>query len=540
MATAPSPEIDPRSGYCVATKTFHSLRPGVTLPCESLPLSVASFAISLLPFPLPTNAAFIDSDSGSSLTYPEFLSQGRALASSLLSHLRLSPGDAVVILSPARLEIPVLYFALLSIGAVPCPSNPLSTRSELSRQVHLIRPKIAFAISAAAANLPDSLLTVFIDSPRFQSLLHSPNSPLPPLPVVRQSDTAAILYSSGTTGRVKGVVLTHRNFIALLAVLHSRMLERETPVVGLFTIPLFHVFGFFMLLRTAALGQTAVLMERFDFSAMLRAVEKYRVNYMPVSPPLLVAMLKSDEASQSDLSSLESLACGGAPLGREVSERFRARFPAIQIFQGYGLTESAGGVTSPEETDVLGSVGRISSNSEARIVNLDSGEALPPGHRGELWLRGPTVMKGYIGDDEATSSMLNLEGWLKTGDLCYFNEDGFLFIVGRLKELIKYKAYQVPPAELEHILHSHPEIADAAVIPYPDEEAGEIPMAFIVRRPGSTLSSVAVMDFVVKQVAPYKKIRRVEFTDAIPKSAAGKILRGELVQRAGSSPKSKL
>ncbi|KAH0461934.1 hypothetical protein IEQ34_009509 [Dendrobium chrysotoxum] len=354
----------PRSGYCIATKTFHSLRPGVTLPCESLPLSFEP-----LPHPFsPTS--------------------------------RLSPGDAAVILSPARLQIPVLYFALLSIGAVPCPSNPLSTRSELSRQVHLIRPKIAFAISAAAPNLPDSLLTVFIDSSRFQSLLHSPNSPLPPLPEVRQSDTSAILYSSGTTGRVKGVVLSHRNFIALLAVLHSRTLERETPAVGLFTIPLFHVFGFFMLLRTAASGQTAVLMERFDFSAMIRAVEKYRVNYMPVSPPLLVAMLKSDEACRSDLSSLESLACGGAPLA--------ARFWNVSaltslhpnnpdgswnnviffLLKGYGLTESTGGVTSPEETDVLGSVGRISPNIEARIVNPDSGRRC---------LQAIGVSSGFVG-----------------------------------------------------------------------------------------------------------------------------------------------
>lgn len=540
MATAPSPEIDARSGYCIATKTFHSLYPDVNLPCQSIPLSVASFALSLLPTPLPTNPAFIDSESSRSLTYPEFLSQVRTLAASLLSRLNLSPGDAVVILSPARLEIPVLYFSLLSIGAVPCPSNPFSTPSELSHQIHLVRPKIAFAISAAAPNLPDSLLTILIDSSSFQSLFQSPDSPLPPVPLVRQSDTSAILYSSGTTGRVKGVVLTHRNFIALLAILHSKKLERESPAVGLFIIPVFHVFGFFMLLRTAALGQTAVLMERFDFAAMLQAVEKYRVNYIPVSPPLVVTILKSDEAGRRDLSSLETLACGGAPLGREVSERFRARFPAIQIIQGYGLTESTGTVTTPEETDVLGSVGRISVTLEARIVDLDSGGALPPGHRGELWLRGPTIMKGYIGDDEATSSILNPEGWLKTGDLCYFNEDGFLFIVGRLKELIKYKAYQVPPAELEHILHSHPEIADAAVIPYPDEEAGELPMAFIVRRPGSTISSAAVMDFVAKQVAPYKKIRRVEFVDSIPKSTAGKILRRELILRAVSNPKSKL
>lgn len=177
---------------------------------------------------------------------------------------------------------------------------------------------------------------------------------------------------------------------------------------------------------------------------------------------------------------------------------------------------------------------------EAKIVDPDTGEALRPGQKGELWLRGPSIMQGYVGDDEATASTLDSEGWLKTGDLCYFDHDGFLFVVDRLKELIKYKAYQVPPAELEQLLQSHQEIADAAVIPYPDEEAGQIPMAYVVRKAGSTLTEAQVMDFIAKQVAPYKKIRRVVFTNSIPKSAAGKILRRELINHALSSSKSRL
>ncbi|KAF5179198.1 4-coumarate--CoA ligase-like, partial [Thalictrum thalictroides] len=210
---------------------------------------------------------------------------------------------------------------------------------------------------------------------------------------------------------------------------------------------------------------------------------------------------------------------------------------------GYGMTETTGSVTrmlGPEETKRHGTVGRLSENMEAKIVDPITGEALPPGQRGELWLRGPIVMKGYVGDDEATAATLDSEGWLKTGDLCYFDTDGFLYIVDRLKELIKYKAYQVPPAELEHLLQSHPEIADVAVVPYPDEEAGQIPMAFVVRKPGSNLTGIEVMEFVAKQVAPYKKIRRVAFVNSIPKSAAGKILRRELIDSIQSRPSSKL
>ncbi|GFP82440.1 4-coumarate--coa ligase-like 9 [Phtheirospermum japonicum] len=236
-------------------------------------------------------------------------------------------------------------------------------------------------------------------------------------------------------------------------------------------------------------------MEKFDFAKMLEAVERYRVTYIPVTPPLVVALAKT-------------LGCGGAPLGKEVAERFREKFPTWRfssnrvIFQGYGMTETAGGVTrtvGPEEAKRYGSAGRLSENVEAKIVDPSSGEALPPGQRGELWVRGPMIMKGYAGDEVATSVTLDSEGWLKTGDLCYFDQDGFIYIVERLKELIKYKAYQVPPAELEQILQSIPEVADAAVIPYPDEEAGEIPMAYIVRKPGSTITATQIMDFVAKQ-----------------------------------------
>lgn len=355
-----------------------------------------------------------------------------------------------------------------------------------------------------------------------------------------QSNTAAILYSSGTTGRVKGVELAQRNLIALIAGFYHVRNEKktETRPISLFTLPLFHVFGFFMLLRAVSMAETLVLMPRFDFEKMLAAVEKYRVMYMPVSPPLVVAMAKSELTEKYDLSSLETLGCGGAPLGKEVAERFKARFPNVEIVQGYGMTETAGAAArtlGPDESERYGSVGRLSELFEAKIVDPSTGEALPPGRQGELWLRGPMIMKGYVGDKEATAETFSPDGWLKTGDLCYFDSDGLLYIVDRLKELIKYKAYQVPPAELERLLLSHTEIADAAVIPYPDEEAGQIPMAFVVRKPGSSITEYQVMDYVAKQVSPYKRIRRVAFVSSIPKNPSGKILRRELVKQALSS-----
>ncbi|KAL7114539.1 hypothetical protein ACP275_04G127500 [Erythranthe tilingii] len=552
QSSVPRITVNPNNGFCPQTSIYHSLRPAVPLPSLSEPLSIVQHALSLLHAPttatsaaLSTTPFLINAATGHRVTYSTFLRQVGSLTSSLKS-LRpsLSKNDVVFVLSPPSLHIPVLYFSLLSIGAVVSPSNPLSSPSELAHQVRLCKPALAFATSETSRKLPPNTPIILLDSPEFLSMLESEvSAPSENDVVVDQSDPAAILYSSGTTGKVKGVVLTHRNLIAVIAGLYQNKFgdgesDAHVQSVSLFTLPLFHVFGFFMLIRAAALGETVVLMERFDFVEMLEAVERYGVTAVPVTPPLVVAMAKSDLVDKYDLSSLQTMGCGGAPLGKEVSERFKERFPHVEIFQGYGLTESTGGATramGPDEAKRYGSAGRLSENMEAKIVDPLTGNPLPPGQRGELWLRGPAIMKGYAGDDAATSATLDSEGWLKTGDLCYFDQDGFLFIVDRLKELIKYKAYQVPPAELEHLLQSIPEIADAAVIPYPDEDAGQIPMAYIVRKPGSTITATEIMDFIEKQVAPYKKIRRLAFINSIPKSPAGKILRRELVIHACSS-----
>ncbi|KAH9776685.1 4-coumarate--CoA ligase-like 9 [Citrus sinensis] len=526
--------IDPNSGFCSQTKTFHSVRPKIPLPPSSQPLSVTQFTLSLLHKSATTTAApfLMNAATGRRLTYPEFLRQTNSLTLSLQKHYSLSKNDVAFILSPSSFEIPVLYFSLLSLGVVVSPANPLGSTSEISHQLHLSKPSIAFATSRTSHKLPPNIRTVLVDSPEFLSLLSTQNQNdvvISPPAVVNQSDAAVLLYSSGTTGKVKGVLLTHRNIISLVASFHhveygaNPAEPQPSGEVSLITLPLFHVFGFLALVRVVAVSETAVFMERFDFETMLKTVDKYKLTSMPVSPPLVVALTKSELTKKYDLSSLQYLSCGGAPLGKEVTDKFKEKFPSVEIIQGYGLTECGGLASSmrdSEETKRHGSVGRLHELMEAKIVDPVTGDALSPGQKGELWLRGPTIMKGYIGDNKATIETVDSEGWLKTGDLCYFDSNGFLFIVDRLKELIKYKAYQIPPAELEHLLQSNPEIADAAVIPYPDEEAGQIPMAFVV--------------------APYKKIRRVAFVNSIPKSEAGKILRRELVNHALSGNLSKL
>ncbi|KAL4339250.1 hypothetical protein GQ457_08G037300 [Hibiscus cannabinus] len=544
--------MDLKSGFCHQTRAYSSLRSPVPLPPVDHPLSISEFCHRSSTAGATTFV--VNATTGESLSFSQFFSQVPSLAYSLQQRYPLlCQNDVAFILSPPSIRIPVVYFALLSLGIVVSPANPLSSNSEIAHQIQLSKPVVAFATSETSHKIPSLKYgTILLDSPEFVSFLTQSdiNDDAVRTVEVNQSDTAAILYSSGTTGRVKGVMLSHRNLIAKMAVTQffnrnkGEINEDDPPrSVTFFTVPLFHVFGFFMLLAAAMSASSVVMLERFDFEQMLRAVEKYKVTCMPVSPPLVLAFVKSELTKNYDLRSLQvqGLGCGGAPLGEDIAQRFKEKFPNVRMVQGYGLTETVGGATNfrewEEEAGGYGSVGRLVPNMEAKIVDphTHTADPLPPGQTGELWLRGPIVMKGYVGDEKASAETLDSQGWLKTGDICYFDSQGFLYIVDRLKELIKYKAYQVPPAELEHLLVSHPEIADAAVIPYPDEEAGQIPMAYVVRITGSSITEAHVMDFIAKQVAPYKKIRRVAFINSIPRSPSGKILRKKLIDRSQST-----
>ncbi|MQL85754.1 hypothetical protein Taro_018276 [Colocasia esculenta] len=501
--------IDPNNGFCAATKTFHSLRPAVPLPPPSQPISVASYAFSLLSASSsssssspPSNPAFVDASSGgASFFYPEFLSQVRTLASSLRLRLGLRRGDVAFVLSPRCLEVPFLYFALLSIGAAISPSNPASTPQEISRQdAHKLE---TFGVA-----------TVLFDSPLFRSLLNEiketdSSERDDDSGIVHLSDVAAILYSSGTTGVSKAGAITHRAFIAMTAGFHALRREGAGPrQVALLAAPAFHAMGFFHLLKGVALGETTVVVNRMGLEDMLRAAQRHGVTQMTAAPPTVLAMSRWD--GPTDLRALESIMCGGAPLPEEVARRFVASFPWVVLqqnfayiclmyinasvwwggtWQGYGSTEGGGisrAITREESRRFRSDVGRLNENFEARIVDHDSGEAVGVGRPGELWVRGPHVMMGNLDDEEANARSFAPGSWLKTGDVCFFDRVGFLFIVA--------------PAELEQLLQTHPEVVDAAVIPYPNEEAGEIPMAFVVKQQGSTLTEHEVMEFAAKQV----------------------------------------
>lgn len=442
------------------------------------------------------------------------------------------------------------------LGAIITTTNPLNTPREIAKQIADSKPSVAFTTPELVSKLTESsssLPIVLIDDEigtsiktkaKIVSTLSEMVKREPRESRVRervnQNDTATLLYSSGTTGESKGVVSSHKNLIAMVQTIVERFRLNEGSHKFVCTVPMFHIYGLAAFATgILASGSTIIVLSKFEMGEMLSTIEKYQATYLPLVPPILVAMINGADQIRAryDLSSLQSVLSGGAPLSKEVIEGFSNKYPGVTILQGYGLTESTGigaSTDTLEESRRYGTAGLLSPNTEAKIVDPESGKALPVNQTGELWLRAPSVMKGYFSNAEATSSAIDSEGWLRTGDLCYIDDDGFIFVVDRLKELIKYKGYQVPPAELEALLLAHPEISDAAVIPFPDKNVGQFPMAYVVRKAGSNLSEKAVQDFIAGQVAPYKRIRRVAFIAAIPKNPSGKILRKDLIKLATS------
>ena len=358
-----------------------------------------------------------------------------------------------------------------------------------------------------------------------------------PRPIDPSEDLAALPFSSGTTGLQKGVMLTHANLHANVRQYLERPAEdgviRKGDVV-LVHLPLFHIYGMTVLqLNAIAAGAVQVMMGRFDMATLLSLIAEHRVTALYTAPPVCLALSLTPLLDEYDVSSLRFVLSGAAPLSAELQTRLAERL-GCPVTQGYGLTETSP-VTNSDYIDERmrpGAVGPPLPDTEERIVDLESGmREMPRGELGELLIRGPQVMKGYFNQPEATAETITPDGWLHTGDIASMDDDGYVRIVDRKKELIKYKGFQVAPAELEAVLLEHPAVADAAVIPKPDAEAGEVPKAFVVAKPDATPSPDELMAFVAERVATFKQVREVEFTDAIPKNASGKLLRRVLIEQ---------
>lgn len=492
--------------------------------------------------------AVVDLAEGTESTFATLRSHVEA-AAGWLSRFGVTKGDVVALQCPNSEAFIVAAHAVWRLGAVLTPVALLAPAEAVAHQLRDSGATLLLTLAGfgdggeEAAELsglgPDRLIQ--LDTSRGLKQMYAERSTPPAVSFDPATHVAALSYSSGTTGLPRGVRLTHTNLVANMAqVEETGTVTRDDVIFGV--LPFFHIYGLTVLANSAVrLRSRLITSPRFQLQSFLTAHEEQRVTFTYIAPPVAVALAKHPDVPDHDLSSLRAVFSGAAPLDDELARAVEDRL-SIRVYQGYGLTE-ASPVTHVNVDDSLsrGSIGRPVPGTQHRIVDPGTLREIPLptdglSADGELWVRGPQVMVGYLGDEDATAAALPGDGWLRTGDLARQDPEGNVFIVDRLKELIKYKGHQVSPAELEALLLALPQVAGAAVVGVGDPVSGEeIPKAFIVAQAGVLAADPAVADAIVdavnNRVEPYKKIRAIEFVDEIPTSATGKILRHRLRDR---------
>ena len=495
---------------------------------------------------LPEKIALIDGER--SFTYKELSEYSKRFAAALMS-LGVNKGDRVGILAPNCVEFVIAFYGIVRAGATVTTVNSGYREREIAHQLNdsgarvlIVDETLLETAEAAKETVADLDLLVIKrgsdDTEAFWGLIARAAAIPPLVSIDPREDVAVLPYSSGTTGLSKGVMLTHSNLVCNVQQLLGRRGEAAAPReddVILVHLPLFHIYGMNVLMNMAiGAAGTQVMMGRFDMDLLLTLMSRHRVTILPSVPPVGLGLTQYPGVSQHDLSALRFAFFGAAPMSADLQTRIQDTLEA-PVFQGYGLTETSP-VTNYDymepERCRPGSSGPALADTEQKVVDLETGsKELPLGETGELLVRGPQVMKGYYNNSEATAETITEDGWLHTGDIVRMDPDRYVWVLDRKKELIKYKGFQVPPAELEGLLLEHPAVADSAVIAKADVESGEVPKAFVVRKPGTDVSAEDIMSFVSGKVATFKHIREVEFVDAIPKNPSGKILRRVLIEQ---------
>nr|QMV47822.1 CHIKV-Ubi-luciferase polyprotein [Cloning vector AGG1221:pCHIKVLuc] len=495
---------------------------------------------------VPGTIAFTDAHIEVDITYAEYFEMSVRLAEAMKRY-GLNTNHRIVVCSENSLQFFMPVLGALFIGVAVAPANDIYNERELLNSMGISQPTVVFVskkglqkILNVQKKLPIIQKIIIMDSKTdyqgFQSMYTFVTSHLPPgfneydfVPESfdRDKTIALIMNSSGSTGLPKGVALPHRT--ACVRFSHARdpifgnQIIPDTAILSV--VPFHHGFGMFTTLGYLICGFRVVLMYRFEEELFLRSLQDYKIQSALLVPTLFSFFAKSTLIDKYDLSNLHEIASGGAPLSKEVGEAVAKRFHLPGIRQGYGLTETTSAILiTPEGDDKPGAVGKVVPFFEAKVVDLDTGKTLGVNQRGELCVRGPMIMSGYVNNPEATNALIDKDGWLHSGDIAYWDEDEHFFIVDRLKSLIKYKGYQVAPAELESILLQHPNIFDAGVAGLPDDDAGELPAAVVVLEHGKTMTEKEIVDYVASQVTTAKKLRGgVVFVDEVPKGLTGKL-----------------
>ena len=485
----------------------------------------------------PDKAALVYKDQR--ITYRQLDDQVNRFATAL-AELGVVKGDKVCLLLPNSPEFVIAFFGALKAGATPSAMNPAYKEREIAYQYKeseamflVTRQDFYPMVQAASKEMPIKAI-VSSQAPlegtrHFQTLLekHPAKPPRPQIDALE--DLAALPFTSGTTGYPKGVMLSHHNLNSNWMQFGSASQLSERDCLLLF-LPLYHIYGAMLMGGGLHAGATLVLQERFDPQGTLQLVQQHQPTLFFVVPPVLVLYGQLPQVRQVDWSCVKFTMSGAAPLPKEVGLRFQ-ELTGVTVLQGYGMTESSPitHCNPPDRTLIKpDTVGPPVSDTQQKVVDLESGVELPQGEVGELLLRGPQVMKGYWKRPQENQLVL-ADGWLHTGDVARIDPDGYVTIVDRSKNMIKYKGFAIGPAELEDLLFQHPAVADCAVIGVADAEGGEVPKAFVVKK--AKVSAQELMEFVAGKVANYKQIRALEFIEQIPKNPSGKILKRVLIDQ---------
>ncbi|CAB4392602.1 acetyl-CoA synthetase-like protein [Rhizophagus irregularis] len=526
---------------------FKSLLPDIEIPAMGIYQYVTSNPNGIS----DDKVIFTDGITDKKLTYGELKSNSKKLAAGLIDKAGFKRGDVLAIISPNQVDYAIVSFGTIVAGGIVTFVNPMYTVDELTYQLKDSGAKyiIAFPLllsnvikAAAAANIHESNIFLFGDAeingikPYSSLISEKEANPIEYSQEEAKSTTAYLCYSSGTTGKSKGVETTHYNIVANLSQIYAHEDDVNSDAIYLGLLPFFHIYGLSCIIHFPIIkGASVIVIPKYELSTFCRIIQDYSVNRITVVPPIILSLVKDPIVKNYDLSSLLVCLCAAAPLSKELSDEF-TKIYNVPIIQGYGLTEASPATHLAKIDNIVpGSVGKLISNLESKILSED-GKELGVDQPGELCVRGPNIMKGYLNNKEATDACIDGEGWLHTGDIVTVDKFGNFYLIDRAKELIKYKGFQVPPAELESILLTHTSIADAAVIGvYSEEHATEYPTAYVKLQPNVPQSDQLkkeIEDFIAQKVANYKRLRGgVLFIDQIPKSTSGKILRRSLRDR---------
>ncbi|XP_041361736.1 4-coumarate--CoA ligase 1-like [Gigantopelta aegis] len=485
--------------------------------------------------------ALVDSETDRKLSFNECISLVRRIANGLLKE-GFQKGDTLFMFTKTCLEYPCCILATAAIGGTLQAASPNYTSYEMKHAFATCRPSYVMTSPdlvemVREVNSEDVKKIITFGEVEgclsFDDLILScpDNQPIPDCDLDPARATAAQLFSSGTTGLPKSVQISHRNIVANIVQSLPLLTIKEGDIFLCF-LPFFHIYAIVVLLSSLFAGSTVVVMKRFHPTEFLENIPKYQVTHLSLVPPVMLWLTKHPSLSYDKLKSVKGITCGAAPLSKEVEDQVREIFHLDYICQGYGMTECLITHIASAEYHKYGSVGKTVPMTECKIIKPESDEILKNNDKGEVCVRGPQVMLGYLSNPVATSSTIDADGWLHTGDIGYIDDEGFLFIVDRIKELIKYKAFQVAPAELEEVLLQHPGVADVGVIGIYNNEAGELPKAFVVKVRDAEVTENELKSFVIDRLSNYKQLRGgVEFVTEIPKSPSGKILRRLLRER---------